>query len=92
MKIYLDSEWLTNDEVAKKGEELIGRYGCFGCHKITGMEGMGKIGVELNGIGSKHIHLFDFGLLEKRNTQRGWTEKLRMKILERQGARGLLQN
>jgi cytochrome c2 len=60
------SEWLTNEEVAKKGEELIGRYGCFGCHKITGMEGMGKIGVELNGIGSKHVHLFDFGLLEKK--------------------------
>ena len=60
-----DSEWLTNEEVAKKGEVLIGRYGCFGCHKITGMEGMGKIGVELDGIGSKHIHLFDFGLLEK---------------------------
>ncbi len=59
------SEWLTNKEVAKKGEELIGRYGCFGCHNITGMEGMGKIGVGLDGIGAKHIHLFDFGLLEK---------------------------
>ncbi len=60
-----DSEWLTNEEVARKGAELIGRYGCFGCHKITGMEGMGKIGVELDDIGSKHVHLFDFGLLEK---------------------------
>ncbi len=58
-------EWLTNEEVAKKGGDLIGRYGCFGCHNITGMEGMGKIGVELDGIGSKHVHLFDFGLLEK---------------------------
>jgi hypothetical protein len=29
------------------------------------MEGMSKIGVELDEVGSKHIHLFDFGLLEK---------------------------
>ena len=42
------SEWLYDKETAKKGEELIGRYGCFGCHKIMGMEGMSKIGVELD--------------------------------------------
>ena len=30
------------------------------------MEGNTKIGVELSEIGSKHIHLFDFGLLEKK--------------------------
>ena len=59
------SEWLNDRETAKKGEELVGQYGCFGCHKITGMEGMSKIGVELDEVGSKHIHLFDFGLLEK---------------------------
>ena len=60
-----ESEWLHDKETAKNGEELIGRYGCFGCHKIMGMEGMSKIGVELDEVGSKHIHLFDFGLLEK---------------------------
>ena len=59
------SEWLNDKETARKGEELVGQYGCFGCHKIMGMEGMGKIGVELDEVGSKHIHLFDFGLLEK---------------------------
>ena len=59
------SEWLNDKETAKKGGELVGQYGCFGCHKITGMEGMSKIGVELDEVGSKHIHLFDFGLLEK---------------------------
>ena len=56
---------VNNKETARKGEELIGQYGCFGCHKIMGMEGMSKIGVELDEVGSKHIHLFDFGLLEK---------------------------
>jgi len=59
------AEWLSNKETAKKGEELISRFGCFGCHKIMGMEGMSKIGVELDEVGSKHLHLFDFGLLEK---------------------------
>ena len=59
------SEWLSDKETAKKGGKLVGQYGCFGCHKITGMEGMSKIGVELDEVGSKHIHLFDFGLLEK---------------------------
>ena len=61
----IGSEWLSSKETARKGEELIGQYGCFGCHKIMGMEGMSKIGVELDEVGSKHIHLFDFGLLEK---------------------------
>ncbi len=58
-------EWLGVKEVAEQGEKLISRYGCFGCHKIEGMEDKSKIGVELTQIGSKNIHLFDFGLLEK---------------------------
>src|SRR3989304_3785617 len=40
--------------------------GCFGCHEIKGMEGLGKIRTELSAIGSKHVHLLDFGLLEKK--------------------------
>jgi cytochrome c2 len=56
--------WLTDKKTAKRGKDLINRYGCFGCHEIQGMEGKTKIGVELSAIGSKHIHLFDFGLLE----------------------------
>ncbi len=59
-----DVSWLDNSSNAKEGERLIGRYGCFGCHKITGMEDRDKIGVELSKIGSKEMHLFDFGLLE----------------------------
>ncbi|QII10407.1 putative cytochrome c protein [Candidatus Kuenenia stuttgartiensis] len=59
-------EWLTDKNKARTGEALIKRYGCFGCHEIKGMEGLGKIGAELSDIGSKHIPLFDFGLLEKK--------------------------
>jgi mono/diheme cytochrome c family protein len=69
-KAYLrdipDVEWLENSSIAREGERLINRYGCFGCHKIEGMEDKDKIGVELTQIGSKEMHLFDFGLLEKK--------------------------
>ncbi|ODS31383.1 MAG: putative cytochrome c [Candidatus Scalindua rubra] len=58
--------WLDDKELAGRGEKLISRYGCFGCHKIKGMEDKGKIGVELTEIGSKGIPFFDFGLLEKK--------------------------
>jgi len=61
-----DTEWLDNKNLVQEGESLIKRYGCFGCHEIPGMEGLGKIGAELSAIGSKHIELFDFGLLEKK--------------------------
>ncbi|MGR3218368.1 MAG: c-type cytochrome [Candidatus Anammoxibacter sp.] len=55
---------LVNPENAEKGKALIMRYGCFSCHKIKGMEGVGRIGVELSKIGSKSIHFLDFGVLE----------------------------
>jgi mono/diheme cytochrome c family protein len=59
-------KWLDDEETAKRGERLVNNYGCFACHKIKGMEGRSRIGVELTEIGSKNIHLFDFGLLEKK--------------------------
>ncbi len=43
------------------GERAINHYGCAGCHAIEGFEKAGKIGVELNGIGSRNIHTFEFG-------------------------------
>ena len=61
-----DAGWLEDKEQSRVGEALIKRYGCFGCHEIKGMEGLGKIGTELSAIGSKHVHLLDFGLLEKK--------------------------
>ena len=58
--------WLDDKELAGRGEKLISKYGCFACHKIKGMEDKGRIGVELTQVGSKEIHFFDFGLLEKK--------------------------
>lgn len=61
-----DRAWLEDKDKSVAGEALIRRYGCFGCHEIKGMEGLGKIGTELSAIGSKSVTLFDFGLLEKK--------------------------
>ena len=55
---------LVDPKNAEKGKSLIMRYGCFSCHKIKGMEGVGRIGVELSKIGSKAINFLDFGVLE----------------------------
>ncbi len=43
------------------GEETIQKYGCWGCHELTGFEKAKPIGVELTEEGSKPIHQFDFG-------------------------------
>ncbi|HHT9153646.1 MAG TPA: c-type cytochrome, partial [Candidatus Hypogeohydataceae bacterium YC40] len=51
-------------ERAKAGFNLVARYGCFGCHKIKGMEDRGKIGTDLSDEGVKPVERFDFALLE----------------------------
>ena len=62
-------ELLEDPEMAKQGEKLIIKYGCSGCHNIKGMEGQGKIGVDLTEVGSKNIQFFDFGSDEKRDSE-----------------------
>jgi cytochrome c2 len=46
------------------GEKTIGRYGCFGCHNISGFEKTSPIGVELTEEGSKLVERLDFGFEE----------------------------
>ncbi len=46
---------------AKRGEALIRKYGCFGCHDIPGMEKESRIGVELTTFGSKFLEELSFG-------------------------------
>ena len=43
------------------GKELIGKYGCFGCHDIKGFETSQKIATELSEHGRKDPHLLDYG-------------------------------
>jgi cytochrome c551/c552 len=43
------------------GEKLIGYYGCFGCHNISGFEKSAPIAPELGGFAKKDITTLDFG-------------------------------
>jgi mono/diheme cytochrome c family protein len=45
----------------KRGEGLVRKYGCYGCHEIKGMEKESRIGVELTSFGSKTLDELFFG-------------------------------
>jgi mono/diheme cytochrome c family protein/predicted nucleic acid-binding Zn-ribbon protein len=45
----------------KRGESLVRRWGCFGCHDIKGMEKESRIGAELTTFGSKTVEELFFG-------------------------------
>ncbi len=44
-----------------RGEALVRKYGCFGCHDIPGMEKESRIGVELTTFGGKSLEELFFG-------------------------------
>ena len=44
-----------------RGEKLVRKYGCAGCHDIPGMEKESRIGVELTTFGSKPLEELFFG-------------------------------
>ncbi|MFQ5851013.1 MAG: c-type cytochrome [Candidatus Binatia bacterium] len=54
-------ERLRDVKNVKRGETLIRKYGCFGCHDIPGMEKESRIGVELTTFGSKPLEELFFG-------------------------------
>ncbi len=45
------------------GEKMVTRYGCFGCHDITGFENAQPIGTALTTEGSKKAGQMDFGVI-----------------------------
>ncbi len=52
---------LTEPKSVKRGESLVRKYGCAGCHDIPGMEKESRIGVELTTFGSKTLEELFFG-------------------------------
>ena len=46
------------------GNQLIGRYGCYGCHLIEGFQERGRLGTSLSNWGSKATAQIDFGYLD----------------------------
>lgn len=64
---------LTLDEKLRfTGEKLIGHYGCYACHNISGFENAKPIGVELTEEGSKAIDKLDFGFIHIEHSRHGW--------------------
>jgi cytochrome c2 len=54
-------------ELKKKlylGDKLVGRYGCYSCHNMTGYETAKPIGTEMSEWGTKLTSTLDFGYLE----------------------------
>jgi mono/diheme cytochrome c family protein/predicted nucleic acid-binding Zn-ribbon protein len=54
-------EKLADPANIKRGEGLVRKWGCFGCHEIKGMEKESRIGVELTTFGSKTLEELFFG-------------------------------
>jgi len=52
---------LSQPEQIARGKSLVRKYGCFGCHDVTGMENESRIGVELSTFGSKPLEELFFG-------------------------------
>ena len=61
--------------ICMPANDLISRYGCFGCHNIPGFENAQPIGTELTEAGSKLISQLDFGFLPIEHSRRGWYEQ-----------------
>ncbi|HEX2931762.1 MAG TPA: c-type cytochrome, partial [Candidatus Binatia bacterium] len=54
-------EKLADPKNIKRGESLVRKWGCFGCHDIKGMEKESRIGAELTTFGSKTVEELSFG-------------------------------
>jgi mono/diheme cytochrome c family protein len=65
---------LQDTKNISRGEALVRKYGCFGCHDIPGMEKESRIGVELTTFGGKSLEELFFGNhTDIRETWDDWT-------------------
>lgn len=65
---------LQDPKNISRGETLVRKYGCSGCHDIKGMEKESRIGVELTTFGSKTLEELFFGnRTDIRETWDDWT-------------------
>jgi mono/diheme cytochrome c family protein len=64
----------------KRGESLIRKYGCAGCHDIPGMEKESRIGVELTTFGNKTLEELFFG--NRNDIARTWDDWTANKLKE----------
>jgi mono/diheme cytochrome c family protein len=71
---------LASAENVAAGEQLIRKYGCFGCHAIPGMEKESRVGVELTYFGSKTLEEIYFG--HRKDIPKTWDDWTLHKILD----------
>lgn len=72
-KVHDFVEGLSKKEVVERlGKNAVTRYGCYGCHELSGFETMPGSGVELSEHGSKLVNKFDFGLLDMERSVAAW--------------------
>ena len=69
---YAPAPYLNDPKMKAKGEEIVRRYGCAGCHEIAGLENEGRIGTELTAEGSKPLEQMDFALFIKQAKEKDW--------------------
>ncbi len=69
---YPPAPYLNDPQLKAKGEEIVRRYGCAGCHEIAGFEDEGRIGTELTTEGSKPLEQLDFALYIGQAKREGW--------------------
>jgi len=69
---YPPAPFMDDPKLKARGAQLIRRYGCAGCHEISGFEEEPKIGTELTREGSKPLEQLDFGLLAREAKRQGW--------------------
>lgn len=61
-----------SERTLELGKRSVGKYGCYGCHTISGFENYMPIGPELSEEGSKPITQFLFGHQKVDNTREAW--------------------
>ena len=67
-------EKLADPANIKRGESVVRKWGCFGCHDIKGMEKESRIGAELTTFGSKTVEELSFGnRTDVKHTWDDWT-------------------
>ncbi len=67
-------EKLADANNIKRGETLVRKWGCSGCHDIKGMEKESRIGAELTTFGSKTVEELAFGnRTDVKHTWDDWT-------------------
>jgi mono/diheme cytochrome c family protein len=67
-------EKLADANNIKRGESLVRKWGCFGCHDIKGMEKESRVGAELTTFGSKTVEELGFGnRTDVKETWDDWT-------------------